>query len=135
MIEVPIELHSLKLQREIAWVMQMDSKLCGIPVPLPVGMKVTTPLYSFREKAHVQRWSDTEEVPIKPDSHVEYWKTRGKIAGRLDPSEEDIEKFRSVLGGVPRLRSELKEFAELAAHMATCPYNDLIVTDATDIAA
>lgn len=135
MIEVPEELHSRKLQREIAWVMQMDSKLCGVPVPLPVGMKVTTPLYSFNERRWVQRWSDTSDLQIKPDEHVAYWKVRGKIGGRLDPTDEDIDKFKSTLGGVPRLRSELKEFADLAVHMATCPYNDLIVTDDDALAA
>lgn len=52
-IEVPWELHSQRLMREIMWVMQMDSRMMGIPVPLPVGMKIAT-----------KRWSHTKDINI-----------------------------------------------------------------------
>ena len=53
MIEVPFELHSMRLMQDIVWVMQMDSEHCGIPVPLPVGMKVAW-----------KRWSHTVDVKL-----------------------------------------------------------------------
>jgi DNA polymerase-1 len=52
-IEVPFELHSHKLMRDIVWVMQMDSEHCGIPVPLPVGMKLAW-----------KRWSHTVDIAL-----------------------------------------------------------------------
>ena len=52
-IEVPFELHSMKLMRDIVWVMQMDSEHCGIPVPLPVGMKLAW-----------KRWSHTVDITL-----------------------------------------------------------------------
>lgn len=39
-IEVPLRLHSKKLMREVIVAMQADSKKAGIPVPLPVSMKI-----------------------------------------------------------------------------------------------
>lgn len=45
-IEVPLKLHSKKLMRTVITQMQKDSKLVGIPVPLPVSMKMI-----------VDRWS------------------------------------------------------------------------------
>lgn len=54
-IEVPYELHSMALMRDMVWVMQMDSELCGIPVPLPVGMKIAR-----------KRWSHTTDIPLPP---------------------------------------------------------------------
>lgn len=54
-IEVPYTLHSKRLMREIIWVMQMDSTRVGIPVPLPVGMKVA-----------VKRWSHTRDIDMEP---------------------------------------------------------------------
>jgi len=39
-IEVPLKYHSKKLMRQIISDMQADSKRCGIPVPLPVSMKI-----------------------------------------------------------------------------------------------
>jgi DNA polymerase I-like protein with 3'-5' exonuclease and polymerase domains len=119
MIEVPVAIDTLRLQRDICWVMQMDSALCGVPVPLPVGMKKTKRLYSVRERAYVQRWSDTDEVQIRPDSDIAYWKSKGILEVKPD-----------ILGGVPRRRYEEREFADLAADMVRCPYNQLIVTAA-----
>lgn len=52
-IEVPWEMHSQKLMREVMWVMQMDSAKMGVPVPLPVGMKIAT-----------KRWSHTKDIVI-----------------------------------------------------------------------
>lgn len=137
MIEVPMELHSRKLQREIAWVMQMDSQLCGIPVPVPVGLKATKPQYSYRERQWVQRWSDTVDLTVRSKYEIEYWRARKKIGGRAMPAvpvtkedKDDYDKFKSTIGGVPYLKHEREEFADLARHMATCPYNNLIITDA-----
>lgn len=142
MIEVPLERHRLQLQREIMWVMQMDSRLIGLPVPLPVGMKATKPLYSVREKQWVQRWSDTDDLTVRSQRVIDYWHARGNIGGIVTPTtddekkqfKDDMAKFKSQLGGVPYLKHEREEFADLAAHMATCPYNDLIITD-TEAAA
>lgn len=41
-IEVPLRLHSKSLMRDILEAMQADSKQAGIPVPLPVSMKIMT---------------------------------------------------------------------------------------------
>jgi hypothetical protein len=45
--------------------------------------------------------------------------------GILDPEKN----FRTKLGGVPYLPEEQEYFADLAAHMATCPYNCDITID------
>lgn len=130
MIEVPLSIHSRKLQREIMWVMQMDSAHVGLPVPLPVGMKVTEPRYSFREHEWVQRWSDTaEDIPVRDDRTVDYWKRKGKIEPDEPGKTEKIDKFRSMLGGVPYLKHEREEFRDLELHMRKCPYNALVLTD------
>lgn len=130
MIEVPLAVHSHKLQREIMWVMQMDSAHVGVPVPLPVGMKITEPHYSFREHRWVQRWSDTsEDVPVRDEYTVDYWKRKGKIEEDEPGKTEKIDKFRAMLGGVPYLKHEREEFRELEAHMKKCPYNSLVLTD------
>lgn len=50
-IEVPLKYHSKKLMREIVYQMQRDSKKIGIPVPLPVGMKIAK-----------NRWAKTKEI-------------------------------------------------------------------------
>lgn len=122
MIEVPDELHSKRLMREIMWVMQMDSFSLGLPVALPVGMKMTKPMYSFRERAYRQRWSDTMDVNVRFESVAEYWLANGI----MDPEHN----FRTKLGGVPYLPEEEEYFADLAAHMATCPFNpDIQVLD------
>lgn len=112
MIEVPYELHSVRLMREMAWVMQMDSAHCGIPVPLPVGMKVTQRMYSMRERAYVQRWSDTVDIQIRPDWVIARHKANGIVECKPD-----------IQGGVPFFPEEEAYFADLAAHMATCPHN------------
>ncbi len=141
MIEVPLELHSTQLQREIAWVMQMDSKLVGVPVPLPVGMKTTKPQYIIREREWMQRWSDTEDSVIRRPREVDYWLPRNKVGGLPPPKataskdelkrfHDDLVKFKATIGGVPYLRHERAEFAELAVHMGACPYNNLIVVEA-----
>ena len=50
-IEVPKLIHSVKLQKEIIRIMQADSDRLGIPVPLPVTMKISE-----------NRWSDAKEI-------------------------------------------------------------------------
>ena len=54
-IEVPYELHSQRLMREIIWTMQMDSARLSLPpgVPLPVGIKVAK-----------KRWSHTTDIEV-----------------------------------------------------------------------
>lgn len=129
MIEVPMTVHSRKLMREIMWVMQMDSTLCGVPVPLPVGMKTTKRLYNMREHEWMQKWSDTtEDIPVRDDRVVAYWKRHGKIEDDEPGKTEKLDKFRCMLGGVPYLKHEQEEFADLARHMAACPYNQLIIS-------
>ena len=49
-IEVPLEVHSKRLQSEIVKIMQTDSKRLGIPIPLPITMKTTS-----------DRWSNAKE--------------------------------------------------------------------------
>jgi hypothetical protein len=122
MIEVPYEMHSIQLMREICWVMQMDSARCGIPVPLPVGMKVTKPLYSMREGRIVQRWSDTMDIAIRPQHVLDHWKQQGKVPDTKDGEE----KFLSMLGGVPYLPEEEEEFRDLEAFMRDCPFEPLL---------
>lgn len=58
-IEVPKKYHSKKLMREIIYEMQKDSSKINCPVPLPVGMKIST-----------RRWSDTQEI----ESLLNEWK-------------------------------------------------------------
>lgn len=60
-IEVPYKYHSKKLMREIIHEMQKDSSKIGIPVPLPVGMKIAK-----------ERWSSTTEI----DSLIFEWKEK-----------------------------------------------------------
>lgn len=127
MIEVPLESHSIQLMREIAWVMQMDSTHCGLPVPFPVGMKTTKPQYIVREHEWVQRWSDTEDSVIRRPNEVNHFLKKGLIGGRPDPTPDDMKKFKSTIGGVPYMKHERAEFADLATHMEKCPYNNLIV--------
>jgi DNA polymerase I-like protein with 3'-5' exonuclease and polymerase domains len=52
-IEVPWELHSKRLMRDVVLAMQRDSKRLKVPVPLPVGMKIAT-----------HRWHKTREVAL-----------------------------------------------------------------------
>lgn len=126
MIEVPKARHCKQLMREIMWVMQMDSGPLGLPVPLPVGMKMTKPLYSMRERKHVQRWSDTMDVAVRSPQTLQYWAKRGKVDPGDTPEKkkENEEKFVSMLGGVPYLPSEEEKFTYVKAHMAKCPYNE-----------
>jgi DNA polymerase-1 len=49
-IEVPLSEHSERLQKDIVRIMQMDSKRIGLPVPLPVTMKIA-----------VDRWANSKE--------------------------------------------------------------------------
>ncbi len=54
-IEVPYELHSVRLMTKIVEAMQMDQKLLGLPVPLPVEMKVVWP---------GQRWNEAQKFDL-----------------------------------------------------------------------
>lgn len=92
MIEVPYDLHSQRLMREIMWVMQMDSPLFQMPVPLPVGMKVAT-----------KRWSHTTGVAIPGFT----WEN---------------DNHEHVMGGKPYTKIQTRAFAELAEFMQDCPY-------------
>ena len=60
-MEIPLKYHSKKLMREIIVEMQRDSAEVGIPVPLPVGMKIAK-----------RRWSDTIEI----ESLTQEWKDK-----------------------------------------------------------
>ena len=60
-MEIPLKYHSKKLMREIIVEMQRDSAEVGIPVPLPVGMKIAK-----------RRWSDTIEI----ESLIQEWKDK-----------------------------------------------------------
>ena len=51
MIEVPEKYHSLELMRGITRQMQRDSKALGVPVPLPIGVKIVT-----------KQWNKTTEI-------------------------------------------------------------------------
>jgi len=95
-IEVPYELHSRRLMREIMWVMQMDSEMVGVPVPLPVGMKTTYPV-SGPWPGKRQIWAKTKAVNLP-----------GMIASG--------DSF--VFGGVPR---DDRPFADLRRDMQACP--------------
>ncbi len=58
---IPKEYHSKQLMREIIIEMQRDSSKVGIPVPLPVGMKIAK-----------ERWSKTIEI----ESLTKEWKDK-----------------------------------------------------------
>jgi DNA polymerase I-like protein with 3'-5' exonuclease and polymerase domains len=75
-IEVPFELHSQRLMREIIYVMQMDSAAVGVPVPLPVGMKIAT-----------KRWSTTKDIELAK------WMTGGvpRDDGPFDDLRRDMQ--------------------------------------------
>jgi len=60
-MEIPLKYHGQKLMKEIITEMQRDSKLVGIPVPLPVGMKIAK-----------KYWSETEEI----ESLTDEWKEK-----------------------------------------------------------
>lgn len=55
-IEVPLSLHCRRLMYDIVWVMQMDSKLLGLPVPLPVGMKIAKKRWSHKTDVQLPNW-------------------------------------------------------------------------------
>lgn len=55
-VEVPNHLHCLPLMRDVIWAMQMDSKRLGIPVRLPVEMKIAR-----------SRWSKTCKIELSPE--------------------------------------------------------------------
>lgn len=55
-IEVPLEYHSRQLMQEVIWVMQMDSSLAGVPVPLPVGMKIAPRRWSHPKEVELPKW-------------------------------------------------------------------------------
>lgn len=54
-IEVPKEMHCLDLMRDIIFAMQMDSKRLGLPVRLPVEMKIAK-----------TRWSRPTKIKLPP---------------------------------------------------------------------
>jgi DNA polymerase I-like protein with 3'-5' exonuclease and polymerase domains len=74
MIEVPYTVHSRRLMYEIIYVMQMDSDVATLPVPLPVGMKIAK-----------KRWSHTQDVDIPA------W-----VKGGVPRGEEGTEYFRDL---------------------------------------
>lgn len=74
MIEVPYTLHSRQLMYEIIYVMQMDSAIATLPVPLPVEIKTAK-----------KRWSHTTKVPI-PE-----W-----VKGGVPRGEEGTKFFRDL---------------------------------------
>jgi DNA polymerase I-like protein with 3'-5' exonuclease and polymerase domains len=92
MIEVPYDLHSNRLMREIMWVMQMDSPLFGMPVPLPVGMKIAT-----------KRWSHTKGIAIPGFT----WEN---------------DNHEHVMGGRAYDPKQRRAFAELEEFMQDCPH-------------
>lgn len=55
-IEVPKSLLCQRLFREIIWVMQMDSDMAGVPVPLPVGMKIAYKRWSRPKEVEMPKW-------------------------------------------------------------------------------
>lgn len=59
-IEVPIDLHSKELMRDIVTAMQTDFTRVGLPVPLPVGMSMTN-----------KKWSDAQDVQFIMDEWKE----------------------------------------------------------------
>lgn len=73
MIEVPYRLHCMRLMREIVWVMQMDSERIGLPVPLPVGIKVST-----------KQWAFKTDIPLLP------WVRGGVPRGADDAQFDDL---------------------------------------------
>jgi len=95
-IEVPYTLHSKRLQREIIYVMQMDSDMLGLPVPLPVEMKVAP-----------RQWAFTDKVPMTDKEGFD--------------KGENPEYEPWVRGGVPR--DDSQHFADLQSHMRACPYH------------
>lgn len=54
-IEVPRSQHCLELMKDVIWAMQEDSKRLGIPVRLPVEMKIAT-----------SRWSKPCKIELSP---------------------------------------------------------------------
>lgn len=59
-MEIPLKYHSKRLMRDIITEMQRDSAEVGIPVPLPVGMKIAK-----------RRWADTTEIECLTDEWKE----------------------------------------------------------------
>jgi hypothetical protein len=95
-IEVPYEMHSARLMREIMWVMQMDSTKVGVPVPLPVGMKTTYPV-AGPWPGKRQIWAKTKTINLPG----------------MRPSGDSF-----VFGGVPR---DDGAFDDLRRDMQACP--------------
>lgn len=82
-IEVPLKFHSKKLMREIITEMQRDSAEVGVPVPLPVGMKIAK-----------KYWSDTIEI----ESLTKEWKDK-YICKKIN--SEDLKSTASSLTPTP----------------------------------
>lgn len=93
MIEVPYELHSQRLMREIMWVMQIDSHKLGVPVPLPVGMKIA-----------MKRWSHTTSVSIPDFMHTN-------------------DNGEWIMGGQTWTKKQDRAFHDLREFMQDCPYD------------
>lgn len=134
-IEVPYELHSKQLMREIMWVMQMDSQtVMNLPVALPVGMKITTPMFRGADlRKRIARWSDTTDVAVRSQRSIKHWietkRARPPAAGK--EFDEWMDKQRAILGGFPYRPMERDWFTDVATHMAGCPLR----TRRIDIAA
>ena len=103
-IEVPLELHCQRLMREIMWVMQMDSEKIGIPVPLPVGMKVTYPVGA-------DKLNSTPKKPARPKDEKEYaqWK---KDVRRWKKSVRFWPEWKPTWTGKRQVWSKTKTFGK-----------------------
>lgn len=139
-IEVPYEFHCQRLMREIMWVMQMDSQKVGIPVPLPVGMKVTYPVAASeldstpkkpkkptnpaelpQWRKDVARWKKV--VPYWPKWNPP-WKGKRQVWSKTKTIGEGIPWMRKttdsyVFGGEPR---DDGPYNALRRDMRACPY-------------
>ena len=125
-IEVPYELHSKQLMREIMWTMQMDSmRVLELPVPLPVGMKITSSRFLGADpRKRIARWSDTKDVKVRSEETIRYWMKKKVARPPADDKksfDEWMEKQQSILGGFPYTTEEQSLFTDIEEHMRGCP--------------
>ncbi|TXH09894.1 MAG: hypothetical protein E6R03_16045 [Hyphomicrobiaceae bacterium] len=99
MVEVPYTLHSRRLMYEIIYVMQMDSHMADVPVPLPVGMKVAK-----------ERWSHTTDVKLPA------WVKGGVVRGQEGDSWfRDLAEHMSCCPYTETHAGALAQFAKAGA--------------------